>query len=174
MLPLQKPEMVENIAVARMLEVAQTMFPGEQYGELAVVLGSLRALSILHQTHHWQSCGPTFYGDHLLYERLYNDILPQVDAVAERTVGLNKAALVGFEKHVITVSSFLKGVKMHATSDDFARRSLEAEIMFVQLIEAVMRKLEAAGLLTRGLEQLLGDIANKHEEFVYLLRRRVG
>jgi DNA-binding ferritin-like protein len=169
----QKPEMVQNIAVATMLEQVCAMFPGEQYAELVAVLGALRGLSLLHQTHHWQSFGPQFYGDHLLYERLYNDIVPQVDATAEKIVGLNKASLVGFEKHVITLSAFLKNVKVHSSSDDFARRSLEAELMFIDLVEAVMDKLKVGGLLTRGLEQHLGNIADKHEEFVYLLKRRV-
>lgn len=165
--------MVQNIAVARMLEASLALFPGEQYAEVVVILGALRALSILHQTHHWQSSGPDFYSDHLLYDRLYNDIVPQIDSTAEKIVGLNKAALVGFEKHVVTLSAFLKNVKMQGSSDEPARRSLEAEIMFLGLLEAVMYNLDQTGLLTRGLEQHLGNIADKHEEFIYLLKRRV-
>lgn len=173
MFPVQKPEMVENIAVLRLLETGLAMFPGEKYGELAVVLSSLRALGILHQTHHWQASGPTSYSDHLLFERLYNDIQPQIDLTAEKLVGLNKAAMVVFPKHVIGLSGFLKTVKEHSTSDDLVRVSLEAEVLFVSLVEAVMDRLKMAGLLTRGLEQHLGNIADKHEEMIYLLRRRV-
>jgi DNA-binding ferritin-like protein len=42
-----------------------------QYAELGVFIDLLRALSMLHHTHHWQTQGPHFMGDHLLYQRLY-------------------------------------------------------------------------------------------------------
>lgn len=173
MLPLQKPEMTENIAVARLLETGLVMFPGEKYAEMAVVLGSLRALAILHQTHHWQTSGPGFYGDHLLFERIYGVADGDIDRVAEKMVGLGNPILVGFSKHVINLSSFLRTLKEHSTSDDFARRSLEAELLFVELVETAMDRLKGAGLLTRGLEQLLGDVADKHEGVIYLLKQRV-
>jgi DNA-binding ferritin-like protein len=96
-----------------------------------------------------------------------------IDGLAEKMVGLGIGSLANFSKHVINLSSFLKAVKEHSTSEDFARKSLEAEQLFIQLIEAVMDKLEAQGLLTRGLENLLGGIADKHEGNVYLLKRRV-
>jgi hypothetical protein len=53
------------------------------------------------------------------------------------------------------------------------RRSLEAEVLFVGLVEAIMDKLKAGNLLTRGLEQMLGTIADTHEGNIYLLKQRV-
>lgn len=173
MFPIQKPEMTDNIAVARLLETGLAMFQGEKYSELAVVLSALRGLAILHQTHHWQASGPTSYSDHLLFERLYNDIQPDIDSTAEKLVGLNKGAMVMFTKHVIGLSTFLKSVKEHSTSDDLTRISLEAELLLLSLIETVMDRLKVSGLLTRGLEQHLGNIADKHETAVYLLKRRI-
>ena len=43
-----------------------------KYAELGIFLDLLRALSLLHHTHHWQTMGSQFYGDHLLYQRLYD------------------------------------------------------------------------------------------------------
>jgi len=174
MFPTQVTESSDNIAVSRLLETGLTMFPGERYAELAVILGSLRGLALLHQTHHWQTMGPGFLGDHLLFERIYETANGDIDRVAEKMLGLGRVNLVGFSKHVITLASFLKIIKEHASSDDFSKSSLEAELLFIDLLEAVMNKLEAAQLLTRGLEQLLGDIADKHEGSIYLLKQRVG
>jgi len=174
MFPTQVTESSDNIAVSRLLETGLAMFPGERYAELAVILGSLRGLAILHQTHHWQTMGPGFMGDHLLFERVYGTANDDIDKVAEKMLGLGRVNLVGFSKHVINLASFLKVIKEHASSDDFFKSSLEAELLFIDLLESVMNKLEAAQLLTRGLEQLLGDIADKHEGSIYLLKQRVG
>ena len=51
---------------------------------LVAVLVSLRALALLHQTHHWLSDGPEYYADHLLFERLYNETVEEIDAIGER------------------------------------------------------------------------------------------
>lgn len=174
MLPVQKPEMAENIAISRLLETASAMFSGEKYFELSLILASLRGLAILHQTHHWQTSGPLFYSDHLLFERLYTETAADIDPLAEKIVSLGKPALVGFSKHIIEMSSFLKTLKNHSTSDDFSRKSLEAEIFFVELVEAVIKRFELQGILTRGLENLLGEIAGKHENLIYLLKQRVS
>src|SRR5690606_33619745 len=46
---------------------------------LSAVLSALRAASFLHQTHHWQTSGPSYYGDHLLFDRLYKESQPHID-----------------------------------------------------------------------------------------------
>lgn len=174
MLPLQKPEIVENVAVARILEAGTAMFGGEKYAELAVLLASMRGLAILHQTHHWQAYGPTSYSDHLLFERLYTETEEQIDGLAERLVGLNKGAMVSFSRHVVSLGTFLTAVKQHGSSDEAVRRSMDAEKLFLELTEAIMERLKASDLLTRGLEQHLGDIADTHESLIYLLKQRIG
>jgi hypothetical protein len=42
---------------------------------LPEALAALRALAMVHQTHHWLTSGPAFYADHLLFERLYADTM---------------------------------------------------------------------------------------------------
>lgn len=164
-----------NIYVDKLINDCLLRCGNEKYAELVAILGSLRALAILHQTHHWQAAGDSFFADHKLFEELYTASSDQIDPLAEKIVGLSgKAELVGFSKHVIGISSFLSEVKSHGTSDDPARRSLDAEKMFVALVESVMKRLEVRGLLTRGLENLLGGLADEHEKFIYLLGRRVS
>lgn len=54
----------------------------------ALYIASLKALALIHQHSHWTAKGVTFYGDHLLFERLYNDTLELLDEAAEKFVGL--------------------------------------------------------------------------------------
>ncbi|MCH7560353.1 MAG: hypothetical protein IIC67_03115 [Thaumarchaeota archaeon] len=62
--------------------------------ELAALLACLRAAAQLHQTNHWRTKGTAFYGDHQLFDRLYNDSLSMIDQVAERAMGQGSQRLV--------------------------------------------------------------------------------
>ena len=41
------------------------------YPQLSVVLVYLKHLAAIHQNHHWTAIGDPYYGDHLLFQRLY-------------------------------------------------------------------------------------------------------
>ena len=69
----------------------------QEYAEVGIFLDLLRALSFLHQTHHWQSSGANFMGDHLLYSRLYDTVNGEIDGVGERAVGLGVPELVDYK-----------------------------------------------------------------------------
>ena len=58
--------------------------------QLAAMLqlwASLRAAHHLYWTLHWQAKGQPFYGDHLLFERLYKGRLEEIDDLAELIAG---------------------------------------------------------------------------------------
>jgi len=163
---------VENIQVDKLLSDTILKCGLAPYSELVSILGMLRALEILHQTHHWQAEGSNFYSDHLLFGRLYEAAHEDIDSLGEKIVGLGNSKLVGFSIHAVTISSWLVNIKSFGTSDAAPRRSLEAEQMLVSLVETVMERLKQKNLLTRGLENLLGGIADKHEGLIYLLKQR--
>ena len=48
-------------------------FGGMPMGELGTLVAILRAASIVHQSHHWQTRGGSFYGDHQMFMRIYDD-----------------------------------------------------------------------------------------------------
>src|ERR1700722_1110267 len=54
----------------------------------ALYVATLRGMSIIFQQNHWLTKGPPFYGDHLLFERLYNDALKLLDMAAEKYIGV--------------------------------------------------------------------------------------
>src|SRR5271154_7037890 len=54
----------------------------------ALYIATLKAMALIHQHNHWTTKGNAFYGDHLLFERLYNSTLKDLDLAAEKFVGL--------------------------------------------------------------------------------------
>jgi len=156
-------------------DVALEQWVGIPYAQLSVILVHLRFLAMLHQTHHWISRGDSYYGDHLLFERLYNDVVSEIDDVAERSIG------VGGEQNVNLALQCKQILKLVLTSgaaqtipnaNDLAKSSLEAEQKFMCVIDAMLQSLKDEGCSTNGIDNLLQGIADKHEQICYLLKRR--
>jgi DNA-binding ferritin-like protein len=148
-----------------------------KYAELGIFLDLLRALSLLHHTHHWQVQGSQYYGDHLLYLRLYELADGQIDGVGEKAVGLGSIDLVMSKHSIENVRRYIEALEdadlMDAPALKLAKRSLLAEKSFITAGEKLMDRLKSQGLLTRGVEQLLGTILDTHEGALYLLKQRV-
>ena len=138
---------------------------------LATLLAALRALYLLHQAHHWQSRGPSFYGDHLLFQRLYEAVLPEMDSVAERAVGKGQGRLVSAADVTRATQKLLTRWQADVeTPDALVESSLDAEGDVLGLIDDLMGQVA----FSNGVQNLLQGIADKHEEHVYLLQRRLG
>ena len=136
-----------------------------------MLLGDLKALYDAYYSAHWRSYGDPYYGDHLLYQRLYGDVITEIDSVAERALGITgNDALVEPGTLLSAEMSCLKALVMPG---EFAASMLEAEKRFLQRLKTMLDTLRAGTLLSDGTEDLLQGIANKHEEHVYLLSRRV-
>jgi DNA-binding ferritin-like protein len=127
---------------------------------------------MVHQTAHWQAKGNSFYGDHLLFQRLYEESQEGIDGVAERLIGLtgdvSKVSLCDQIRDMHTIAKVWHG---HC-GDDLAAVSLRGEMALIKLIAFFKKSLQDEGSLTEGLDDLLQGIASKHEEFVYLLKQR--
>lgn len=152
----------------------------EKYAELAVFVDLLRALAMIQQTAHWQTSGPNFMGDHLLFERLYNETNAEVDVVAEKAAGVGSARLLELRYSLENMKRFAVAVDEVTTLgtpsevSPHVRRVWKAETAFLKAGDKLMEMLEKRGLLTRGVENLLGAVLDKHEGHVYLLKQRLG
>jgi DNA-binding ferritin-like protein len=87
------------------------------YADLAVWLAFLRALGMIHHSHHWQTMGKSFYGDHLLYERFYKAIQDEVDTVGEKVIGLDSPVLTNYFLQIFHMKSFMKKVSKRKEYD---------------------------------------------------------
>jgi DNA-binding ferritin-like protein len=150
----------------------------QKQAPLMSVVAALRAVAQLHQSHHWQARGVSYYGDHLLFERLYNDAQGGIDAVAERTVGLfgpdwvdAQQLVEATQRHLAEVNEMARGVAIHDSG--MVRLSLAAEMALVEQIGKVKELLRAQGKLSGGTANLLDGIADQHEQSIYLLKQRL-
>lgn len=148
---------------------------GIPYAQLSVVLSHLKALLAIHQNNHWTSMGDPFYGDHLLFSRLYDTVSDELDTVAEKAIGLGCTSNVNMQLLCSQTLKLVCGVGSGSTipkSSDLARKSLLAEMNFLKVIDSCMSSLEEMGMLTNGVDNMLQGIADKHEEHIYLLKQR--
>ena len=171
--------MVRNASVASnindLYERLMADYEGLPGAELAVLLSYLRGSAIIHQANHWQTNGATYYGDHLLFERIYGDIQGQIDSLAERSIGIGSARLVepfSQARQIMDVVAYLKSGVQELTPDQRAMLSLHTEVQFLALFVLAYTSLENKDVLSGGTDDLLQGIASKHEEFVYLLKQR--
>ena len=150
------------------------MAPVKGIGLSLASLGTmLHALQLLHQAAHWQVRGPTYYGDHLLFQRLYDGIPKEIDSVGERTVNTGDPRLV-CPILVANLSAELlqgwgKGHGKVEQATELVGLSLRAEKEFVLAISQALAQAPASD----GTQNLLQGIADAHEGNVYLLQQRL-
>lgn len=137
------------------------------------LLGLLQAAALVHQTHHWSCRGQSFYADHQLFERVYNESLPGIDQLAERAVGQGQPLAISANTQagaILNVISKLGDDPLDTTM--MVQKSLAIETMCLGAISNVLKLLESSGQLTHGTSNLLEGLADTHETFVYLLKQR--
>lgn len=146
----------------------------EEFGWCRLLAGAF-ALSTLELAAHWKTKGSNYYGDHLLFERLYKDTSGEVDGLAEKAIGTTG------DDSFISAYRLLQEAADCASKWDFDEVSdaesftqvlLRAEQDFIEIINSVYLKFESRGYLTGGVSNLLEGMIDKHEEHVYLLGQR--
>ena len=148
---------------------------------LSSLLAHLRAAAHINQTHHWQTNGPEFYADHLLFQRLYEgeDGEPQdiIDQVAERSIGADSAERVDALEQINMMQEVVRKAYETApgdTPEDMIKRSLLTEEMVLENIKSAINTLSSTDSLSSGTSNLLEGASDLHETFVYLLKQRSG
>jgi hypothetical protein len=128
------------------------------YPELSVMLVWLKFLQHVHQTHHWVAKGDQFYGDHLLFSRLYDGVTGEIDSVAEKAVGLSGPQNVDIALQLAQMNQLVSMYGLVQTipqSNDLAKRSLNVELNFSIVCQMLVQCMCENGSLTRGLDNLI-------------------
>jgi len=162
--------------LGRLLQTLVTPYGNAPMAELAALLACLRAEVWIHLAHHWQTRGCTYYGDHLLFMRLYEEADDLVDGLAEKAVGMGSHMLVQPRlqgMHTMAALMRLYGdTPDNPGAEDYPAISLRAVMCFLAFERLVYETLESQGKLSHGIDNMLQGIADKHEEFAYLLQQR--
>lgn len=146
------------------------MFSESSCTALSRLVALLRAVQKIHHTAHWQVAGPTFYGDHLMFEHLYTGITKEFDGLSEKAIAYCGAGVVDAAAQEALITEFIATIG----GTDLVRKSLAAEQAVQDEIEECRAALEAAGELPLGLDNYLQGLADSHETAIYLLQQRLA
>jgi DNA-binding ferritin-like protein len=142
----------------------------EKYCKIAALyLASLKAMSMIHQWSHWTTKGETFYGDHLLFMRLYEAVSKDVDTAAEKFMGLFGDECLAYDLQTELLHKVL--LKYKNLEGSPLEMSLAAEKDFIAFSKYAYNYFEEEERLTLGLDDMITAISGKREEAVYLLQQ---
>jgi DNA-binding ferritin-like protein len=123
---------------------------------------------MLYQTSHWQSSGQAYYGNHLLFQRLYEGVQAEVDGLAEKLVGYVGAGSVDLTPQVALVMSW---VQRWTQVDDLHMRGLQSERDLQAVFQSSYDAIKAARAMTLGLDDFIMATASAHDTNAYLLQQ---
>lgn len=149
-------------------KIAQEMDGSGVKKALTDILTILRLQYLSYQNSHWTTKGTNFYGNHLLFQRLYESVQSEVDSFGERVVGL-----VGPEAlHLCSqISTMHELCEEWCKEDNLAQRGLDSEMFLQKVLKEKYDALKESGELTLGLDDLIMATASNHESNIYLLKQ---
>lgn len=135
----------------------------------ALYVATLKGMSLIHQHSHWTTRGIAFYGDHLLFERLYDSALKDLDLAAEKFMGLFGDPVFDYDLQADLLHKIL--LKYNSLEGSPLEMSLSVEKDFLKFSKDAYNCFEDEGQLTLGLDDMIMAIASQREESVYLLQQ---
>ena len=140
-------------------------------------LACMRTVHLYHQHAHWVSKGVPYYGDHLLFERLYDNLTNEIDSFAERAVGLTDddvaCPITVTGMAFKNLKSLLPDFNPSGHPDDTVRGALRIERYFLKTTNELYDTLKESDKITLGLDDLLMELYSAHEANIYLLQQRL-
>jgi DNA-binding ferritin-like protein len=134
------------------------------------LLAQLRAMTLYNQTAHWTVKNTVFMADHMLFERLYNEVNAEIDIVAEKAIGLTGGDTVNLPMSLKMIYEKVKTLPSNCPENvDCFKASLSLEQEFISLC-SMADKLPDASL---GFRNLVADLADRSEGRCYLIKQRI-
>lgn len=143
----------------------------ELINALLGVWAAVRAEHQLFWTYHWRSKGAPYYGDHLLWQRLYEARVPEIDRMAEVIMAVGGPNYVDPLRSWVAVREIIDGSEQRGSNDAARGVALVADTL--NRIDAANEALGGAAN-TLAINNVLAGFADKHLEALYLLRQRAA
>ncbi len=142
---------------------------------MSTILSFTEALEEMYEHMHWRASGPNYYGDHLLYQRLYEDIEGEIDGIAEKAVGVFGPDSIGPNKNISETAKITeKLISDTDTAEKFPEIAISAEEKFVELVSRALKEMDKSNELTNGIDNMLQGVVDSHEGHLYLLKQRAN
>ena len=118
---------------------------------LSVVLANLYVIGIKAKNYHWNTEGPSFYGDHKTYDQIYEGAYDNIDTIGERMRALEYKVQsdLAFIMNTATVSDdFVEDADemccdMTETLEDFSENLKEAMMYVDRTTENILQEIDA-------------------------------
>lgn len=138
----------------------------------ALYVATLKAMAQIHQHNHWLCKGDSFYGNHLLFKRLYDSTLEDLDKAAEKFIGVFGEECLDYNLQATLLNKVL--CRYSELEGSCAKMSLAIEKEFIKFSKSAYECFEKENTLTLGLDDMIMNIASNREESVYLLKQTLG
>jgi DNA-binding ferritin-like protein len=132
-----------------------------------IVIATLKATYLVHQHNHWTSKGLSFYGNHLLFQRLYELAAEDLDGFAEKSVGCFGRDCVDYTLQAELVHKILLKYRDKSAHE----QSLAIEKGLLELIDEALECFEKEKTITSGMKNFLEGMADNRETACYLLQQ---
>lgn len=127
----------------------------------------LRSIALVHQNHHWLTKGKNFFGNHLMFEKLYSSAQEDVDTMAEKFVGIFNAECLDLDLQAKIIPKML----VKYSGGDPVESSLKIESDFLEFADDFYHKLKAEEHLTLGLDDAIMAVSSSREDAAYHLKQ---
>lgn len=135
-------------------------------------IATLRAIYLIEQHAHWTTKGVGFYGDHLLFQRLYESATANADLAAEKFIGTMGEEALDYDTQCDLISKLV--AKYADLKDEPVKQALTAEKDFLAFAEKAFKALEQEDAMTLGIDDAFTAISDKREGACYLLQQTLG
>jgi len=115
--------------------------------------------------------GGTFYGNHLLFQRLYESVQDQVDSLAEKIMGYLGGEPIALNYQMRHISEYTYRWSSIGCNH---KRGLQSEEDLQGAIKRAYDGIKKAQAMTLGLDDWLMATANAHERNSYLLQQALA
>lgn len=121
-------------------------------------VATLRAIYLIEQHCHWTTRGTGFYGDHLLFERLYKSAQDNSDLAAEKFLGCFGLEALDYCQQCELMYKIIQ--KYHDLVEKPLEQALAIEKDFLSFAEKAFKELEGQEAMTLGIDDAFTAISS--------------
>ena len=134
---------------------------------LLEMLATLFAARWVHHNSHWKEKGENFYGNHLLFQRIYESIDAEIDGLAEKIVAFFGEKAINQLDVIKNASQWVEKWNLESTF----KNSIAAEQDLQRIFQQAYNSLKENKDVSLGLDDFIMATANAHETNLYLLQQ---
>lgn len=131
----------------------------------AVYLATLKCIYTLAQENHWRAKGSNFYSNHLMFQRIYEETLKDVDSSAEKFVNFFGEEVVDTKNQNILESK----IKSKYQNLEGVEQQIKIIEDFIKFSKFAYDCFEQEGKKSHGMDDMMMNIVNNQEGHLYLL-----